>query len=117
MALRVPFRLWVDARKWSSPEPSFATDLIRRQATRVFSALMLVMGLAPILAPLIGGAIIIHLGWRAIFDTPSRSSQRSVYSIVFSSSPRACRPPNVKHDRSARQSKIIWGLLDPSFIS
>jgi len=34
---------------------------------RVFSLLMLVMGLAPILAPLAGGWILLGFGWRAIF--------------------------------------------------
>lgn len=38
-----------------------------RESARVFSMLMLVMGLAPILAPMIGGWLVVHLGWRAIF--------------------------------------------------
>ena len=38
-----------------------------KESARAFSSLMLVMGLAPILAPLIGGAILSALGWRAIF--------------------------------------------------
>ena len=38
-----------------------------RQAARVFSSLVLVMGVAPILAPLAGGHLAGHLGWRAIF--------------------------------------------------
>jgi DHA1 family bicyclomycin/chloramphenicol resistance-like MFS transporter len=38
-----------------------------RTAVRVFSSLMLVMGVAPILAPLLGGWIVSHLGWRAVF--------------------------------------------------
>lgn len=38
-----------------------------QQAARVFASLMLVMGLAPILAPLLGGWIVVHLSWRAIF--------------------------------------------------
>lgn len=37
------------------------------ESARAFSSLMLVMGLAPILAPIIGGAILSTLGWRAIF--------------------------------------------------
>lgn len=37
------------------------------ESARAFSSLMLVMGLAPILAPLIGGAILTAWGWRAIF--------------------------------------------------
>ena len=38
-----------------------------REAARAFSLLILVMGLAPILAPLLGGWMVTHLGWRAIF--------------------------------------------------
>ncbi|MCC6467444.1 MAG: Bcr/CflA family multidrug efflux MFS transporter [Alphaproteobacteria bacterium] len=37
------------------------------QAARMFSMLMLVMGVAPILAPLIGGYVLIWSGWPAIF--------------------------------------------------
>ncbi len=38
-----------------------------QQAVRVFSALMLVFGVAPILAPLIGGYLLVWFGWQAIF--------------------------------------------------
>lgn len=38
-----------------------------REAARVFSLLMLVTGLAPILAPLLGGYLSLAFGWRAIF--------------------------------------------------
>jgi MFS transporter, DHA1 family, multidrug resistance protein len=38
-----------------------------RDAVRMLSILMLVFGLAPILAPLVGGQLLIHLGWRSIF--------------------------------------------------
>jgi len=37
------------------------------EIARVFSLLMLVMGLAPILAPTIGGLVTVALGWRSIF--------------------------------------------------
>lgn len=43
-------------------------DLFTHQETaRVFSLLMLVMGVAPILAPFFGGYISEYFGWRAIF--------------------------------------------------
>jgi len=43
-------------------------DLFAPQdSARVFSLLMLVMGVAPILAPLAGGWILVALGWRMIF--------------------------------------------------
>jgi DHA1 family bicyclomycin/chloramphenicol resistance-like MFS transporter len=38
-----------------------------RESARAFSLLMLVMGLAPILAPLIGGGLLTLGGWRSIF--------------------------------------------------
>ena len=38
-----------------------------KQAARVFGSLVLVMGLAPILAPLVGGFLAVHSSWRAIF--------------------------------------------------
>ncbi|WP_432260531.1 Bcr/CflA family multidrug efflux MFS transporter [Cupriavidus sp. TMH.W2] len=37
------------------------------ESARAFSSLMLVMGVAPILAPIIGGTILTVSGWRAIF--------------------------------------------------
>ena len=38
-----------------------------REAVRMLSMLMLVMGLAPILAPLIGGQLLVNFGWRSVF--------------------------------------------------
>ncbi len=38
-----------------------------RESARVFSLLILVMGVAPILAPLLGGWLAVHMGWRSIF--------------------------------------------------
>lgn len=36
-------------------------------SVRMLSVLMLVMGLAPVLAPLIGGQLLVHFGWRSVF--------------------------------------------------
>src|SRR5690554_6182820 len=38
-----------------------------RRAARVFSALILVMGIAPIVAPVIGGWLVVGFGWQSIF--------------------------------------------------
>jgi DHA1 family bicyclomycin/chloramphenicol resistance-like MFS transporter len=38
-----------------------------RTSVRVFSSLMLVMGVAPIVAPLVGGFIVGHFGWQVVF--------------------------------------------------
>jgi DHA1 family bicyclomycin/chloramphenicol resistance-like MFS transporter len=47
---------------------SVVRDLFDSQeSARMYSFLMLVMGLAPITAPLIGGQLLVAFGWRAIF--------------------------------------------------
>ncbi len=38
---------------------------------RILSALVLVMGVAPILAPMAGGQVFVHVGWQAIFGVLS----------------------------------------------
>ncbi len=38
-----------------------------RGSARMLSVLMLVMGLAPILAPLVGGQLLVNFGWRSVF--------------------------------------------------
>jgi len=39
----------------------------QHESVRMLSLLMLVMGLAPILAPLIGGQLLVAFGWRSVF--------------------------------------------------
>lgn len=47
---------------------SVVRDLFdERESARMFSFLVLVMGIAPITAPLIGGQLLITFGWRAVF--------------------------------------------------
>jgi DHA1 family bicyclomycin/chloramphenicol resistance-like MFS transporter len=51
---------------------SIVRDLFdQRESAKMYSLLMLVMGIAPITAPLLGGQILVTLGWRAIFLTLS----------------------------------------------
>jgi MFS transporter, DHA1 family, multidrug resistance protein len=38
-----------------------------RGSVRMLSMLILVMGVAPILAPLVGGQLLLHFGWRSVF--------------------------------------------------
>jgi DHA1 family bicyclomycin/chloramphenicol resistance-like MFS transporter len=39
----------------------------QRESVRMLSVLILVMGLAPILAPLVGGQLLVNFGWRSVF--------------------------------------------------
>lgn len=47
---------------------SLARHFFPKEIAKIFSSLMLVMGIAPIIAPSLGGAISVSLGWRAIFQ-------------------------------------------------
>lgn len=52
--------------------PVIARAIVRdrcgaRESARAFSMLTLVMGLAPILAPMVGGSLLLWMGWRSLF--------------------------------------------------
>jgi DHA1 family bicyclomycin/chloramphenicol resistance-like MFS transporter len=58
-------------------------DLFDPQASaRVFSLLLLVMGVAPILAPLAGGYVLALAGWRAIFWTLAAYSLAALAAVA-----------------------------------
>jgi DHA1 family bicyclomycin/chloramphenicol resistance-like MFS transporter len=69
-----------------------------RAAVRVFSSLMLVMGVAPILAPLLGGWIVNHLGWQWIFWTLSAAGTACFIGAV------TLLPESLPVERRQRQS-------------
>ena len=74
-----------------------------KESARVFSALMLVMGVAPILAPLIGGYVMATLGWRAIFWTLAGLG-------VLCLAGMALRLPETHHE-SARRPLHLGAIL------
>jgi len=54
-----------------------------RDAARAFSMLILVMGLAPILAPLLGSWVVTALGWRAIFFLLAAFGAMAFFAVFF----------------------------------
>lgn len=63
---------------------SIVRDLFDQQeSARMYSFLMLVMGLAPITAPLIGGQVLLFFGWRAIFVTLSGFGLLCILLVTF----------------------------------
>jgi DHA1 family bicyclomycin/chloramphenicol resistance-like MFS transporter len=59
-------------------------DLYRgAEAARLNSRLVLVMGLAPILAPLVGGALLAAAGWRSIFGLLAAMAALAVVVTTF----------------------------------
>ena len=68
-----------------------------REAARVFSILMLIMGLAPILAPLIGGQLLIFTGWQGIFYLLLGFATLSLIAVVLTLPESLPRPKRVRH--------------------
>jgi DHA1 family bicyclomycin/chloramphenicol resistance-like MFS transporter len=85
-------------------------------SVRMLSVLMLVQGLAPVLAPLIGGQLLVTLGWRSVFWV--LTAYAAVWLVVVATSLSESLP--VEH--RLRQPighvlRVYWRLIgDRSFI-
>jgi DHA1 family bicyclomycin/chloramphenicol resistance-like MFS transporter len=83
---------------------------------RMLSLLMLVMGLAPILAPLIGGQLLVNFGWRAVFWV------LTAYAVVWLVLVVALLPESLPPERRLRRTigdvlAVYWRLArDRTFI-
>ncbi|QWV97177.1 multidrug effflux MFS transporter [Geomonas nitrogeniifigens] len=80
------------------------------EAARMFSLLMLVMGLAPILAPVAGGQLLLYSGWRGIFVF------LGVFGLASLLAAALALPESLPAERRIRRSasdmtKVYWHLL------
>jgi DHA1 family bicyclomycin/chloramphenicol resistance-like MFS transporter len=53
------------------------------QSAKAFSSMVLIMGIAPILAPLLGGWLLIHFGWHSVFAVLAIFSAACLVMIHF----------------------------------
>lgn len=81
-----------------------------RDAVRVFSALILVMGVAPILAPLLGGWFVVYLGWRSIFWFLAAFAA-ACFVVVALWLPESLPPQRRKRERPAETLRVYASLL------
>ncbi len=68
------------------------------EAARMFSLLMLVMGAAPILAPLVGGQVLLFGGWRGIFFC------LTIFGVLCFGAVAKYLPESLPEDRRIKQS-------------
>ncbi len=81
-----------------------------REAARAFSMLLLVMGLAPILAPLLGSWVATALGWRAIFVVLVIFGLAGFFTVLI----RLEESHDTRHEPPLRLGKVLGdyaGLL------
>lgn len=89
----------------------------QRGSVRMLSLLMLVMGLAPILAPLVGGQLMEYLGWRSIFWA------HAAYGTVWLTAVAVELPESLAPERRRREPLVsIVGiyrrlLVDRAYMS
>jgi DHA1 family bicyclomycin/chloramphenicol resistance-like MFS transporter len=69
----------------------------QRESARMLSVLILVMGLAPILAPLIGGQLLVNFGWRSVFWLLAAYGTAWLAVVIF------FLPESLPADRRRRQ--------------
>jgi DHA1 family bicyclomycin/chloramphenicol resistance-like MFS transporter len=80
-----------------------------RGSVRMLSMLMLVMGLAPILAPLIGGQLLVYFGWRAVFWVLAAYAGALV--IMVATALRESLPPWARQRQSFSAVLMVYGRL------
>jgi DHA1 family bicyclomycin/chloramphenicol resistance-like MFS transporter len=81
-------------------------DLFKHQeAARIFSFLLLVLGVAPILAPLLGGYISAWIGWRAIFGV------HAVFGFICFALVMWVLPETRQSDKQVQLKKIFQTYL------
>lgn len=79
------------------------------QAVAVFSRLMLVIGVAPMLAPLLGGYLLLWFGWQSIFLTLALLGLLCLLAVAFRL-PESLAPENVQ-PLSARGVTLGYAAL------
>ena len=88
-----------------------------RESARVFSFLMLVMGVAPIMAPLLGGTLVVHFGWRSIFGFLCAFASLCLVNVTFFL--RESHPPAKRRAETLRSAVKLYGRLlrDRTFLA
>lgn len=86
-----------------------------QEAAKIFSMIMLIMGAAPILAPIIGGVMLQFFGWRSIFWSLTMISALTLMAVIFFLKESRGPNPEIKISRTFHRYGEI--LKDPTFLS
>lgn len=81
-----------------------------RGAVRLMASLMLVMSIAPIVAPLVGGALLPVFGWRGIFVLLALYGV-AMLATIWRFLPETLPPERRRRDGFAATLGIWWGLI------
>ncbi|MEW5250221.1 multidrug effflux MFS transporter [Microbulbifer sp. 2201CG32-9] len=85
-------------------------------ATRLMTTVMLVISISPMLAPLIGSALIVPFGWRSVFVLTALLTLASLFLAVFSLPETLERKDRVPFRFSAMLEAFYRLLRDPVYV-
>jgi DHA1 family bicyclomycin/chloramphenicol resistance-like MFS transporter len=80
-----------------------------REAVRMMATVMLVMGAAPILAPLLGGLLLAAFGWRSIFW--ALAGYAVAAALLIAATLPETLPPERRHRRSLGAVVAVYGQI------
>ncbi len=80
-----------------------------QKATRMMSTIMIVISISPMLAPLLGSAVIVPFGWRAVFLTIALASLVAMALAAFAL-PETLKPEN-RRPFDAKSMFASFGIL------
>ena len=85
-------------------------------AARIFSTMLLVMGVAPILAPTVGSVVVAHMSWRLIFWVLAGLAALSIAAVAFGL--RETLPPARRNPLAVRRAFHTYDQLlrDRAFV-
>jgi DHA1 family bicyclomycin/chloramphenicol resistance-like MFS transporter len=88
-----------------------------KDIARVFSSIMLVVAVSPMIAPTLGGYMTAHLGWRSVFVTLSVLDLAILLAVIFFL--QESRPPDRAFSLAPRRilSNFKGVLVHPQFLT
>jgi len=87
------------------------------ESAKIFSILILILGVSPMIAPTVGSYLIVHLGWHSVFWLQAGIGLFLLFSVFFFL-PETKGPDTSLSLRPAHVTKTFWGIFkNPQFFT
>lgn len=87
------------------------------ESAKIFSILILILGVSPMIAPTVGSYMIVHLGWHSVFWLQAGIGLFLLFAVLFFL-PETKGPDTSLSLRPADITKTFWGIFtNPQFFT
>lgn len=87
------------------------------ESAKIFSILILILGVSPMIAPTVGSYMIVHLGWHSVFWLQAGMGIFLLLAVIFFLSETKKADPSLSL-RPAHITKTFWGIFkNPQFFT